>query len=50
MDYFTTINVIMTVLFSLLGAFAAHFVVFAIVGVFRRKTVPQTDKINSLSE
>ena len=46
MDYFTTINVIMTVLFSLLGAFAAHFVVFAIVGVFRRKTVPQTDKIN----
>ena len=46
MDYFTTINVIMTVLFSLLGAFTVHFVVFAIVGVFRRKTVPQTDKIN----
>lgn len=46
MDYFTTINVIMTVLFSLLGAFTVHFVVFAIVGVFRKKSVPRTDKIN----
>ncbi len=46
MDYFTTINVIMTVLFSLLGAITVHFVVFAIVGVFRKKSVPRTDKIN----
>ena len=46
MDYFTTINVIMTVLFSLLGVLTAHFVVFAIVGVFRKKSVPRTDKIN----
>ena len=46
MDYFTTINVIMTVLFSLLGAFTVHFVVFAVVGVFRRRSAPRTDKIN----
>lgn len=46
MGYLQIVRLIMNILFTLLGVIYVHFVVFAIVGIFRKKTYPKTDKIN----
>ena len=46
MNYVEIVNLIFTVLFTLLSLVMAHFVIFAVVGTFARKTYPKTDKIN----
>ena len=46
MNYVEIVNLIFTVLFTLLSLVMAHFVIFAVVGTFARKTYPKTDKID----
>lgn len=43
MNYFTITEIIMNVLFMLMSILTVHFVVFAIIGLFTRKTFPKTD-------
>ena len=44
MNYFTITSIIMNVLLTLLGLLTVHFVIFAFIGLFTRKTFPKTDK------
>lgn len=46
MSYLETVRLITSVLFTLLGLVMAHFVVFAFVGAFFKKSYPKTEKIN----
>ena len=46
MSYYEIIQLVFSILFTLLGAIVFHFLIFGIVGIFRRKTYPKTDKIN----
>lgn len=47
MNYTEIVQLIFSILFTLLSAIVIHFVLFAVVGVFARKTYPKTDKVNS---
>ena len=46
MTYIKTIDLIINILTFALGVLSAHFILFAIVGVFRKRTYPVTDKVN----
>ena len=46
MSYLQIVQLIFSVLFTLLSLLMAHFVIFAVVGAFARKRYPKTDKIN----
>ena len=46
MSYLETVKLITDILFTILGALVAHFVVFAFVGVFFSKKYPATDKVH----
>lgn len=48
MQYIETVQFIIGILFTILGAILAYFVVFAVAGIFLKKTYPKTDKINKL--
>ena len=43
MSYFTFVRIFTNALFILLGAVLAHFALFAVWGIFFRKTYPKTD-------
>lgn len=43
MEYVRTVQTVMSVLFTLLGLMLAHFILFAVIGLFRRKRYPKTD-------
>lgn len=43
MEYIHTVQLVMNVLFTLLGLLLMHFIVFAVVGIFRKKRYPKTD-------
>ncbi|MBQ7475645.1 MAG: glycosyltransferase family 2 protein [Clostridia bacterium] len=44
MTYFRIIKLIIDILFGLLGAVYFHFIVFSIIGLFKKRTYPKTDK------
>lgn len=44
MNYITVVNTVFGILFGILGILALHFVFFAIVGIFTKKTFPKTDQ------
>ena len=44
MNYFTVTNAIISVLFGIMGLITAHFVIFALVGIFKRKKFKETDQ------
>ena len=44
MSYLQIVNLIISVLYSILGALTIHFVFFAAVGVFKKKTFPKSEK------
>lgn len=44
MSYIQTIQMIFNILYTLLGLVFAHFCVFAIIGIFRKKSYPKTDE------
>jgi len=44
MNYFTITSMIMNILYLLMGLLTVHFVIFAIVGLFVRKTFPKTEE------
>lgn len=46
MDYFITAKIVTDTLLTLLGLVMLHFIVFGIVGIFKRKEYPHTEKIN----
>lgn len=46
MSYLEIVQLVSSILISILGLLVAHFVIFAIVGVFCKKSYPKTDKIN----
>lgn len=46
MSYLEIVQLVFNILFTLLSLVVAHFVIFALVGTFARKTYPKTDKIN----
>ncbi len=46
MNYTDIVMLVTNVLITLLGLVMAHFAIFGIVGTFKRKTYPKTDKIN----
>ena len=43
-DYVGLINFIFGTMFSIMGLLTAHFIIFAIIGLFARKTFPKADK------
>ncbi|MCQ2795586.1 MAG: glycosyltransferase family 2 protein [Bacilli bacterium] len=46
MSYSEIVNLIFTIIFALYALFLAHFLFFAIVGIFKRKKFPHTNQIN----
>ena len=46
MNYYMIVRLLTGILFTVMSVLTVHFVVFCLVGVFRRKTCPHTDKIN----
>ena len=46
MGYIETVSLVMGILFAILSAIMAHFLIFAVVGIFKRKTYPKTEKKN----
>ena len=44
MNYINTVQNVMWVLFAILGVMLTHFVIFAIVGIFKKKRYPRTEK------
>ena len=46
MNYLNIANLIVSILFSIMGLCMMHFLVFAIIGVFKKKTYPETEKKN----
>ena len=46
MSYLETVKLITTVIYIIMGALMAYFVVFAVVGIFRKKTFPKCSKVN----
>ena len=44
MNYFTVTNGIISVLYGIMGLITVHFVLFAIVGIFKRKRFEATDE------
>lgn len=44
MDYVQIINTLFSFLFTLFGLLVSHFVIFAIVGIFFKKSFPKTDE------
>lgn len=44
MNYVEIVNLVFQILFTICGLFYAHFIIFAIVGVFTKKKFPKTDK------
>ena len=38
MDYLDIVNIVFSILYALVGAIAFHYIIFAIVGIFKRKT------------
>lgn len=46
MGYFGIVSLITNILFTLFGLVMAHFMVFAVVGLFARKTYPVSEKKN----
>ena len=43
MGYLDTVSLVMNILFTLLGLVMAHFMIFAVVGLFARKKYPETE-------
>lgn len=43
MNYLDIVNLVFAILYGITGAIALHYIVFAIVGIFKRKTYPSTD-------
>ena len=46
MSYYEIIQLVFGIIFGIMGAVVAHFVLFGIVGLFFRRKYPKTDKIN----
>jgi cellulose synthase/poly-beta-1,6-N-acetylglucosamine synthase-like glycosyltransferase len=46
MSYLEIVQLITSILFTVMGALFAHFVIFGVVGVFFKKSYPKTEKIN----
>ncbi len=44
MNYVWAINIIFSTLYSLLGILVSHFILFAIVGIFAKKTFPKSER------
>ena len=44
MNYVSVVQLCINVLFTLLGLILCHFMVFALIGVFRKKSYPRTEK------
>ena len=44
MNYLDIVNLVFAILYGITGAIALHYIVFAIVGIFKRKTYPSTDE------
>lgn len=44
MNYLDIVRVVMNVQFWLLGAILAHFLLFAVVGIFKKKTYPEAEE------
>lgn len=44
MDYLDIVNIVFSILYALVGAIAFHYIIFAIVGIFKRKTYPQAEE------
>ena len=48
MSYLQIVDIVTGVLFTILGAVMAHFVLFAIAGVFKKPPCPKAERINRL--
>ena len=46
MSYLETIQLITMIIYGLMGLLMVHFVIFAVVGIFCKKTFPKSDKVN----
>ena len=46
MTYLEIVQLVFNIIFTIMGAIMAHFVIFAVVGIFKRKKFPKTDRIN----
>ena len=46
MSYLEILQLITTIIYGLMGLLMIHFVIFAIVGIFRKKTFPKSDIVN----
>lgn len=46
MGYYQIMQLVMSILFAILGAVMFHFAIFAVVGIFCNKKYPKTEKIN----
>ena len=46
MNYFEIVRLIMNIIFSAFSIILSHFLLFAVMGVFFKKTFPKTEKIN----
>ncbi len=44
MNYVWAVNIVFSTLYSLLGVLVSHFILFAIIGIFAKKTFPKTNK------
>ncbi|MBQ6552365.1 MAG: glycosyltransferase family 2 protein [Clostridia bacterium] len=47
MSYSQIVTLIMNILFTALGVLMAHFAVFALAGLLRKKSYPKTEKVNN---
>ena len=48
MSYLEIVEVVTGILFTILGAIMAHFVIFAVAGLFKKEPCPKTERINRL--
>ncbi len=44
MNYVDIVNLVFQIIFTVCGLFYAHFIIFAIIGIFAKKKFPKTDK------
>ena len=44
MEYLSVVNIVTSVLYFIMSLLTVHFVFFAIVGVFKRKTFPKSEE------